>query len=127
MKRDPIAERTAQIVLLLIRVALNEEHKVDKSALNAAPIDWKGVYKLATAQGVVAIAWDALMKLHKSKDIDIAIALTRELRLKWALSVERIESMRKMPVSGACMTPLISPHMPSMAKLHSGTCMPRMP
>lgn len=91
MKRDPIAERTAQIVLLLIRVALNEEHKVDKSALNTAPIDWEGVYKLATAQGVVAIAWDALMKLHKSKDIDIAIALTRELRLKWALSVERIE------------------------------------
>jgi hypothetical protein len=90
MKRDPIAERTAQIVLLLIRVALNEEHKVDKSTLNTAPIDWEGVYKLATTQGVVAIAWDALMKLHKSKDIDIAIVLTRELRLKWALSVERI-------------------------------------
>ena len=32
--------------------------------------------------------------------------------------------MRKMPVKGACITPLISPHMPNMAKFLSGMSMP---
>lgn len=91
MKMKPIDERKAQIVLLLIRAALNEGGDVDKRLLHADPIDWEGVYNLAMRQGVGAIVWDGLMTLHKGGEIDMSATIGRELRLKWALTVERIE------------------------------------
>lgn len=47
--------------------------------------DWKEVYKIASGQGVLALVWDGLKKLSAE------LLLPRELRLQWALNVEKIE------------------------------------
>lgn len=47
--------------------------------------DWRAVYKIASGQGVLALVWDGLKKLSAES------LLPKELRLQWALNVEKME------------------------------------
>lgn len=72
---------TTEIVLTLVRKAL-AAGCID---IDFTKIDWQEVYALAKRQGVLAIAWDEVMKLP------IEQQPPRNLKLQWALSAEQIE------------------------------------
>lgn len=82
-----IEETTPQVLITLIHNALNSKPRI----LPSLDIDWVAVYSLASKQGVVAIAWDGLLRLQEWGYININSVICRELRLRWALSVERVE------------------------------------
>ncbi len=67
----------------LLRIALYEEKPNLASFRNFR--EWQSLYDLSSAQGVLAIVWDGLQKLPPD------CQPSRELRLKWAYNVERIE------------------------------------
>ena len=99
MSTKPKDERRSQIVMHLIRVALRNNPNLDHSVLHSAPIEWDEVYRYAAAQGVMAIVWDGLVELQKQGVIDGSIQPSRELRLRWAFNVEKVEKRYKKQVS----------------------------
>lgn len=90
LKHTPLEETTTQAVMLLIKASLGNNDLNCRACLDA-PIDWDRVYHLAAAQGVLAIVWDGIAELHRVGIMDTTRVIPRELRLKWALSVENIE------------------------------------
>lgn len=78
-------ERKELMLLALLRAALHGSIQADTSIETASDADWRECYKLACAQGVMAIAWDGyvLMQDHCS--------LPRDLKLNWGLAVQRYE------------------------------------
>lgn len=76
---------------MLLRFAL-----CGKTALAEAfglPTDgeWKSLYRLASRQGVLALAWDGLTGLRREGLFDEKRMPPRPLRIQWAMNVERIE------------------------------------
>ena len=58
-----------------------------------APVpDWKTIYKLAAKQGVLAIAWDGLLRLCDEGIVDAEHKPDKGLELQWAYNVCAIES-----------------------------------
>lgn len=86
-----VEETKYQVVIRLIRIALGRGTTLDYDAIKSAPIDWGEIYHLSAAQGVVAIVWDGIMALQQGGHMDINRAIARDVRLKWALSVEQVE------------------------------------
>ena len=52
---------------------------------NATPSDWKACCDLAVKQGVMALAWDGIVKLPKQQ------MPPQDLKIAWALAVEKYE------------------------------------
>ena len=101
----------AEVVMHLVRVALNGGDKYDHALLRNNPICWEEVCRLAAAQGVLAIAWDGVVELQRCGIIDESISLPRELRLKWAYNVERVERRyRKQRSALAQISRMLSEH-----------------
>lgn len=90
---SPLHRHNTQILLQLLYAALNPhaELGVSKAALFDTETDWSEVCRYAARQGVLAIAWEGLNRLINEGVIAPNQQPSRELRLKWAFSVERIE------------------------------------
>lgn len=73
----------------LLRAGLHPERAV-KVEWCEAP-DWAAVYRLATEQGVAAIAWDGVAVLRDAGQIPPSMEMPRALKLQWAMQVEQIE------------------------------------
>lgn len=75
----------AEKTLGLLRAALLGRMDDPESFAGCDAALWRGVYDLASGQGVLALVWDAVRMLPES------LRPPRELCLQWAVNVERIE------------------------------------
>lgn len=66
----------------LLRRSLNGEDSPDIGILSLA--QWQEIYRQAAVQGILALLWHAIERLHPSSQPP------REIRLQWAYSVDRI-------------------------------------
>ena len=87
----PLDRALSQQLLTLLRVALVEEPTNIDHTLFDETTNWNEVCRYASNQGVLAIAWDGLNILINKGIIPQTAQPTREIRLRWALSVERLE------------------------------------
>ncbi|MBQ3043918.1 MAG: nucleotidyltransferase family protein [Alistipes sp.] len=87
----PYETEQAKVVLLLSHTALTQPPDTESADVICPTTNWEAVARLAARQGVLAIAWDGLMLLHKQGIIDNSLLPQRDIRLKWALSVEGAE------------------------------------
>ena len=59
---------TSELMLLaLLRSSLHEREPEASFFQNVSEEDWKQCYNLAIAQGVMALAWDGVLRLPKSE------------------------------------------------------------
>lgn len=79
---------SVEVLFQLLRVALHPERR-EEVAWTAVP-DWEAVYRLATAQGVAAIAWDGILRLRAEGQLPPMYDLPRTLKLQWAMQVDKI-------------------------------------
>lgn len=75
-----------QMLLALLRSSLHEREPETNFFHNVTEEDWKQCYNLAIAQGVMALAWDGLLRLPKEYQP------IRRVKLPWAMAVERYEA-----------------------------------
>ena len=83
----------------LLRAGLHPERAV-KVEWSEAP-DWAAVYRLATEQGVAAIAWDGVAALRDAGQIPPSMEMPRTLKLQWAMQVEQIEKRYERQLASA--------------------------
>lgn len=79
--------QTAEKALCLLRAALRGRMDNPRAFAACDEALWRGVYDLASSQGVLALVWDAVGMLPE------ALRPPRELCLRWAVNVERIEQL----------------------------------
>ena len=72
-----------QMLLALLRSSLHEREPETNFFHNVTEEDWKQCYNLAIAQGVMALAWDGLLRLPEEYQP------IRRVKLPWAMAVER--------------------------------------
>lgn len=78
-------DATKSRLLALVRAALGAE-KVDEILfVDLSPTEWNALYRLAAAQGVLALTWDCVQRFSE------ACLPPREVRIRWAMGVEHIE------------------------------------
>lgn len=85
MKEAPL-NRATQMLFALLRSSLHEREVETDFFRHATHVDWKQCYELAAAQGVMALAWDSVMKLPQE------LLPPRALRLTWGIAVEKYEA-----------------------------------
>lgn len=90
---------TVEVLFQLLRAALHPEHR-EEIAWHEMP-DWTAIYRLATAQGVTAIAWDGLQRLRSEGLVESQYDLPRALKLQWAMQVEQIERRYERQLASA--------------------------
>lgn len=73
------------MLFALLRSALHEEPAVCDPFREATAEEWGACYRLAAAQGVMAVAWEGAMTLPEE------LRPPRTLRLTWGLAVEKYE------------------------------------
>lgn len=87
----PSEQPKSKILIALLRAALSREPRPSDRELFTGDIPWSEVHQFASAQGVLAIAWDGLMRLHEVGIISTEQMPQRAIKLQWALGVERAE------------------------------------
>ena len=60
-------KKSEQMLFALLRASLHEKEVEQVFFHGATDNDWKQCYLLAVAQGVMALAWDGVLRLHKSE------------------------------------------------------------
>ena len=55
------------MLFALLRSSLHEKEVEVECFQEATDDDWKQCHQLAVAQGVMALAWDGMLRLHKSE------------------------------------------------------------
>ena len=80
---------STRYLFALLRKALHPE-RTETIPTEATP-DWGTIYRLATRQGVLAIAWDGLELLMREGALTAEQQPPRALRLQWAVNVAQIE------------------------------------
>ena len=82
----------------LIRSSLFSD-KIGKTLLDMPEgLDWDNLFNLAAKQGVLCVAWDGLMQMEKIGIIpktDHIPGLSKELLIRWGLSVQKLEARNK--------------------------------
>ena len=76
---------SVQMLLALLRASLHERDIETDYFENASKDDWEQCYKVASRQGVMALAWDGVMKLPK------ALLPPLTIKIMWASRVEAYE------------------------------------
>ena len=71
----------------LLRLAIGTENA---ESINSEGVSWQSVYALARKQGVLAVAFDGLMKIFE-QDKEFAKAFPQSLKLQWINAVFNIE------------------------------------
>lgn len=74
-----------EMLFALLRSSLHERDVELEYFQKATEKDWKECYRMAVAQGVMALAWDAVVRLPKHLQPPL------NLKLTWAMAVERYE------------------------------------
>lgn len=82
-----ISNNSALVLLRLLRLAIGTERI---SVQEFASVAWAEVYKLARKQGVLAVAFDGLMRLFEA-DEAFAKSFPQPLKLQWINAVFNIE------------------------------------
>ena len=62
-----VLNKSQQMLFALLRASLHEKEVGVECFQEASDDDWKRCYQLAVAQGVMALAWDGVLRLHKSE------------------------------------------------------------
>ena len=78
-------DTSVQMLLALLRASLHELEPEQNFFQGVSPDDWKKCYKLSARHGVMALAWDSVMKLPKD------LQPPRPVKLPWASAVEAYE------------------------------------
>ena len=78
--------RSEQMLFALLRSSLHEREAELSFFQEATADDWKQCHQIAVAQGVMALAWDGVLRLPKELQPPISLKLT------WAMAVERYEA-----------------------------------
>lgn len=84
--KEASLNRATQMLFALLRSSLHEREVETDFFRHATHVDWKQCYELAAAQGVMALAWDSVMKLPQE------LLPPRALRLTWGIAVEKYEA-----------------------------------
>ncbi len=74
-----------EMLLALLRSSLHEREPELEYFQKTTEKDWKECQRMAVAQGVMALAWDAVLRLPKHLQPPL------NLKLTWAMAVERYE------------------------------------
>ena len=74
-----------QMLFALLRASLHEREPEVSFFQHVSDEDWKLCYRLAASQGVMALAWDGVMKLP------VDLQPLRSVKLSWATGVETYE------------------------------------
>lgn len=83
---EPMLSHTSvQMILALLRASLHEHEPELDVFCQATVNDWKQCYRLSARHGVMALAWDSVMKLPKD------LQPSRPVKLLWASAVEAYE------------------------------------
>ena len=80
-----LKHNSVQMLLALLRASLHERDVEMSFFESASPEDWKLCYRIAAEQGVMALAWDGVMKLPKALQPPLAV------KISWASGVEAYE------------------------------------
>lgn len=83
-----LSERTEKLFFTLVRAGLHPD-STPPSFSGITDDEWQSIYRTAVRQGVAGIAWDGLQLLAAQG----AEAPGRTLKIRWALTVERIEKL----------------------------------
>lgn len=78
----------ANILFRLVRIAIGTEEA--DATLDTKGVEWAKVYAMARKQGVLALAFDGLMKLFEA-DKEFVKSFPQPLKLQWINAVFRIE------------------------------------
>lgn len=78
----------AKILFRLIRIAIGTEG-VD-APFEVSGVEWKGLYEMARKQGVLAVAFDGLMRVFEV-DTEFAKSFPQQLKLRWINAMFSIE------------------------------------
>ena len=78
-------EKHERMLFALLRASLNRTMVEADSFRTATDDDWKRCYQTAARQGVMALAWDGIMRLPSD------IVLPRALKLTWGMAVQDYE------------------------------------
>lgn len=84
MKMTPL-NTVVQMLFALLRASLHERETEQAFFQGVSTDDWKQCYRLAASQGVMALAWDGVMKLP------VILQPPRSVKVLWATSVEAYE------------------------------------
>ena len=60
-------KKSELMLFTLLRSSLHEKEVEVECFQEATDDDWKQCHQLAVAQGVMALAWDGVLRLHKSE------------------------------------------------------------
>ena len=74
------------MLFALLRASLHEKEVEVECFQEASDDDWKRCYQLAVAQGVMALAWDGVLRLPAE------LMPFQNLKLTWAMAVEKYEA-----------------------------------
>ena len=77
--------KSEEMLFALLRASLHEQETETNFFVNTTETDWDECFKLAKKQGVMALAWDGVLRLPTPLHPDM------ELKLQWGIKVERIE------------------------------------
>lgn len=78
--------KSEQMLFALLRSSLHNREAELSFFQEATADDWKQCHQIAVAQGVMALAWDGVLRLPKELQPPIS------LKLIWAMAVERYEA-----------------------------------
>ena len=81
---------SVQMLLALLRASLHEREPEQTLFEGVSADDWKQCYRVAAEQGVMALAWDAVMKLPKALQPPLAV------KISWASGVEAYEQRYRL-------------------------------
>ena len=79
-------KKSELMLFALLRASLHEKEVEVECFQAATDDDWKRCHQIAAAQGVMALAWDGVLRLPKELQPPLALKLT------WVIAVERYEA-----------------------------------
>ena len=79
-------KKSEQMLFALLRASLHEKEVEQVFFHGATDNDWKQCYQIAISQGIMALAWDGVLRLLQE------LHPARNLKLAWAMAVERYEA-----------------------------------
>ena len=77
--------KSGKMLFALLRASLHEQETETSFFVKATETDWNECFNLAKKQGVIALAWDGVLKLPTPLHPDM------ELKLQWGIKVEHLE------------------------------------
>lgn len=78
-------KKSELMLFALLRSSLHEKEVEQVFFHEATDDDWKQCHQIAAAQGVMALAWDGVLRLPAE------LMPFRNLKLTWAMAVEKYE------------------------------------